>query len=53
MLNKTQCKKELKKILHKLYQIEDSTNYDIKPLGKAITLIQNIDIDNEYIKYNK
>ena len=45
-------KKSLSVALNMLHHVEDLTNYDIKDLGKAITLIQGIDIDKEFKKYH-
>ena len=49
-LSVRECKEEISLILNKLYWIEDNTNYDVKPLGKAIDLLQRIDLDKEFKK---
>lgn len=41
------------KLLKMAYHLEDLTNYDIIALGKAIDILQKIDIDKEFNKHNK
>ena len=41
--NKSECDTEVEKALNILYNLEDKTNYKIKPLGKAIDLLQGAD----------
>jgi len=53
MLSITEMKTKLEQALDILNNIEDSSNYDIKNLGKAITILQDIDLDKEYKKYNE
>lgn len=45
-------KKLTNKILNDLHKLEDLTNYDIKNIGKCIDIMQEINIDAEYKKYN-
>jgi hypothetical protein len=56
MMNKINFKKaekDLDKVLNILYELEDKTNYDIKKLGRAITLLQEVDIVKEFFIHNE
>ena len=48
----TSIKMRYTEALDSLYILEDLTNYDIKSLSKIINLMQKIDIDKEFKKYN-
>ncbi len=47
-----ECNVELEKALLILHQLEDQTNYDIKGLGKAITLLMELDFNKEFKVFN-
>lgn len=44
-MSETEAKKQLEKALKILHEIEDKTNYEIKPLGKAITLLMGLNLN--------
>lgn len=45
--NKKECKTECEKALNILHKLEDNTNYEIKELGKAITLLMGINFNKK------
>ena len=49
----TNIKKQYEKTLKQLYHLEDLTNYDIKELSKCIDILQKVDIENKYKKFNE
>ncbi len=48
-----QLKKSQEQVLELLYTMEDNTNYECKPISKCINILQKLDLDKEYKKYNK
>jgi len=51
-LNIKESKALLDDVLTNLYLLEDNTNYDIKALARAVNILQGINLDEEYKKYN-
>jgi hypothetical protein len=52
MLSLRELKVKKNEVLDILYDMEDSSNYDVKSLGKVIDILQDLDFDKEFIKYN-
>ena len=40
------------KILDDLLLLEDITNYDVKSIGKAVDIMQKLDLKEEFKKHN-
>lgn len=52
-MSENEAKSEIARALNILHEVEDKTNYEIKPLGKAITLLMGLNLSPKQQKENK